>query len=169
MKTKDKVIGIKLDTDRDNIVRAYADMNTGGKITPAIRQALDFFFARIRIEEYIAASVHRNMQRFSDIVEFAMWCDSEGKTPARPIQIHSPWSSRTVARYIIRETYRSLEELHAANFESSFLELVILQREHWLPGTYLNEEIPFPEHETPAPAPAPKRKATARRKAEATA
>ena len=160
-----KMIGIKLDRERDDFARTKAAREKR-TVTSVLAEGLDLLHARILIQDYITANLEKNMVSFATAQDFGMWCDRENRTPARPVQVH--FAPHSMERYVLRETYRTLEEWHAGGFEPSFLNLVAFQREHWLPVSFLTEAIPF-DDEGAIKAPPPRKARKPRSKAEVTA
>jgi len=146
-KVKDKVVGVKLDAEQNRWIRAYAEKKTNGKLTPVIRDAIEFLKTRAEIEQYILFSLGENLRRFPDAQSFMLWCDETGRPPARPVGVHI--APVTIESYVIQQTYRALEEWHRDGFDPATLEKIVYRREHWFPPSFLNETLDFTD-EAPA-------------------
>ena len=155
-----KMIGIKLDRERDSFVRDKA-IYEKRPVTSVIAEAIDFLRARIRIEKHLELSLERNMSTFpNDFAGFTAWLHSQGKVsnyggiPVTSRATPGVKESYTWNEYISAETFRFLRQWQAELPEKreDFMQYVVLRYELWLRPEDLIDELQFADHETPAPA-----------------
>lgn len=166
-----KMIGIKLDRDKDRFVRNLAKKE-GRTVTSVVSESVDFFWARTVIEERIRASVYSNRSKYRDWEEMK----KDLFHPDAPPRMWKAALTRVddVEEWVHTETFNALREFSKRGRDWKWLQYAVLDAEYYVPFYAEQEEIPFADANKapdalPVAPPAKKRAEHGARKADATA